>query len=76
MKTIGDIILCFIFFFMPIIMTKKSVRNAHDMANKMVTNEYKGKSITLMGILVSFMLIRILMEPSHVNGVLMAIMIV
>ena len=40
------------------------LRNVYYMLNKMVTNGCKGKSIKLMGILLTFMALRILMGPS------------
>ena len=42
----------------------------------MVTNGYRGKSVTFMGILMSFTLSRMLHEPSPLYYVLMAITII
>ena len=42
----------------------------------MVTNGYRGKSVTFMGILMRFTLIRMLHEPSTLYYVLMAITII
>ena len=51
---------CFIFFH-DHYNDQKCVNNTHYMANKMITSGYKGMSIKLMGILTSFIAIRILM---------------
>ena len=50
-----------LFYFFGHYNVKSCVSNVHYMANKMVTNGYKGKSRYRMSILMSFMPIRILM---------------
>ena len=51
------------------------VSNSHFMINKILTNGYKGKSMTSMGILLSFMSIIILMGPLPLYYGFIAIMI-
>ena len=74
LKTNGAIKPCFRFF-MANIMTKTG-KNTHYMTNKMVTNGNKGKSIKFSGILMGFMLIKILLGTLPLNYVLIAIIII
>ena len=75
-KTKWAIASCFFFFFHGHYNDQKRVSNVHYLANNMLTNGYKGRSITLTGILMSFLLIKKQMGAITLDIFLMANMII